>query len=62
MSFVFLIIHRFWSVEEFWEPLKTGDNDFHPQATTGVRLSTDLSIAAQSVLQSIGYFFFIGST
>lgn len=29
--FRFSIVHRFWSVEEFWDPLKPGDNDFHPQ-------------------------------
>lgn len=22
---------RFWSVEEFWDPLKPDDNDFHPR-------------------------------
>lgn len=31
MSFVSQSFHRFWSVEEFWDPLKPGDNDFHPQ-------------------------------
>lgn len=29
--FRFSVVHRFWSVEEFWDPLKPGDNDFHPQ-------------------------------
>lgn len=29
--FRFSIVHRFWSVEEFLDPLKAGDNDFHPQ-------------------------------
>lgn len=28
--FHFSIVHRFWSVEEFCDPLKPGDNDFHP--------------------------------
>lgn len=28
--FHFSIAHRFWSVEEFWDPLKPTDNDFHP--------------------------------
>lgn len=29
--FRFSIVHKFWSVEEFSDTLKAGDNDFHPQ-------------------------------
>lgn len=29
--FHFSIVHRFWSVVEFWDLLKPVDNDFHPQ-------------------------------
>lgn len=61
--FRFPIVHRFWSVEEFWDPLKPVDNDFvTPGATTGVRPPTDLSIGAQSLQQRSGSWVLIGST